>query len=392
MSEDRLKVAVLVESSTGWGRRLIKGILSYAQQAGHWQIWIEPRGGREHLRPPPGWSGDGIIARVSTPAMADELTALGVPVLNVSGLKLPGGRSFPTVTTDPDASTQLAADHFLARGFEHYAYYGTPRFRAAREHYASYCRALAKHGKTCAFYTPGRRASGFDSQRDDLARWLAALPKPCAVLCWGLRGLAVLNACTAADLNVPGDVAVLSGDYDEILCEAAAPPLSGIETPTELIGHHAAAALHELILGRPLAEQLILVKPTRVVERQSSDALAIDDADLAAAVRFIRDRAAEPITVEDVLDHVACSRRSLERKFEQTLGRSPALEIRRAHLERAKRLLVDTDLPIPRVAAASGFGSGEYLSQIFKGATGLTPLRYRSQQRGRAAARDEPRK
>lgn len=168
--------------------------------------------------------------------------------------------------------------------------------------------------------------------------------------------------------------------------------LSGIETPTEPIGHRAAAARHDRIRGRLLAEQLVLANPACVVERRSTDALAIDDVDLAAAVRFIRDHAADPITVEDVLDHVACSRQSLERKFDQALGRSPAFEIHRAHLERAKRLLVDTDLPIPRVATASGFGSGEYLSQNFKHATGRTSLRYRRRQRGRAAARDEPRR
>src|SRR5688500_11629987 len=107
MAEHAVKVAVLVDSSTGWGRRLIQGILQYARQHGEWKIWVEPRGQHEHLRPPPGWGGQGVIARVSTKPMADELTAMGLPVVNVSGLKLPGV-TFPNVTTDPDASTRLA--------------------------------------------------------------------------------------------------------------------------------------------------------------------------------------------------------------------------------------------------------------------------------------------
>ncbi len=386
MGENTVKVAVLVDSSTGWGRRLIQGILQYARQHAQWKIWVEPRGQHEHLRPPPGWAGQGIIARVSTKPMADELGKLGLPVVNVSGLKLPG-MSFPTVTTDPGASTQLAADHFLDRGFQHFAYYGTPRFPAARAHYESYADVLARHGKTCSFYTPTPGISGFETHQADLARWLNDLPKPCAVLCWGLRGLSVLDACALANLDVPGDIAVLSGDYDDLLCEAANPPLSGIETPSELIGHQAAELLDRLMHGRPLERDRVHVLPTRVVARQSSDVLAIDDPDLAIALRFIRNHAAEPIDVETVLEKVPCSRRSLERKFEQMLGRTPAIEIRRVRLERAKQLLVETDLPIPRVAAASGFGSGSYMSQAFRQFVGMTPLRYRSQMRARSAGR-----
>lgn len=383
MAEHVLKVAVLVDSSTGWGRRLIQGILSYARRHKPWQIWVEPRGRNEHLRPPPGWAGHGIIARVSNNKMADELAAMGVPVVNVSGLKLKG-RAFPTVTTDPDASTQLAADHFLDRGFRHFGYYGTPHFPAARAHYLSYSRVLAKRGLECAYYTPSRGLAGHEAHRDDLAKWLRTLPRPCGVLCWGLRGLNVLDACTVAQLDVPNEVAVLSGDYDDLLCEVASPPLSGIETPSERIGQEAAALLDALMHGQPIARELVYVRPTHVIERQSTDVLAIDDPELVAALRFIRDHAGEPIDVTDVLNHVACSRRSLERKFDQVLGRTPANEIRRVHLKRAKELLVETDLPIPRVAAASGFGSGEYMSQAFKAAEGETPLRYRSRMRSRS--------
>jgi len=93
--------------------------------------------------------------------------------------------------------------------------------------------------------------------------------------------------------------------------------------------------------------------------------------------------AGEPIRVSDVLRKVAVSRSWLERRFQQALGRTPAEEIRRVHLEQAKRLLADTDLPVPDVASASGFGSREYLAYAFKEATGLTPRAYRTNARGR---------
>ena len=98
---------------------------------------------------------------------------------------------------------------------------------------------------------------------------------------------------------------------------------------------------------------------------------------------YIRDHATEPIRVEDVTRAVVISRRQLERYFQETLGRTPAAEIRRLRLERAKDLLVSTDLPIAEVAQASGFGTAEYLATLLKATTGLTPLKYRSRIRGR---------
>jgi len=206
------------------------------------------------------------------------------------------------------------------------------------------------------------------------------------VFCWGLRGLAVIESCNVAGIDVPFQIAVLSGDYDDLLCETATPPLSGIQTPSELIGQRAASPLNRLMAKKKPPTDTIHVLPTRVIERGSSAILAIDDPDLAASLRYIREHASDPIGVEDVLDHVPCSRKSLERKFEQVLRRTPASEIRRVHLERACQLLLETDLPIPRVATSSDFGSGDYMTRAFKVAMEVTPLRYRSQMRARNEA------
>ena len=80
--------------------------------------------------------------------------------------------------------------------------------------------------------------------------------------------------------------------------------------------------------------------------------------------------------------HSGISRRVLERRFLQVLERTVASEIRRVHFERARKLLVETDLPIPEVADAAGFGTPEYFAYIFKQESKQTPLRYRKQVRG----------
>ena len=379
----RQRVAILVDTSTGWGRRLIHGIVQYGQVHGRWQFWIEPHGRHEHLRPPPGWSGEGIIARVSTPLMARELRAQRVPVVNISGIRL-REQAFPVVTTDHVAAGRLAAEHFLDRGFRHFGYCGILKFTYVASQFHGFEDAVVAAGFSCDVYDNRDRGNDWRSQQADLIRWIRRLPKPAAIFSWAGKGRAVLEACSVIGMRVPEDVAVLDGDEDELLNYATTPPMSGIHVPSELIGREAAAMLDRLMMRRKRRhEPPVLLKPTHVVVRQSTDTLAIDDSDLATAIRFVREHAAEPIGVEDILRKVPIARRSLERRFEQVLGRTPAAEIRRVRLETAQRLLIDTDMPVPSVAESSGFGSPEYLSYAFKRALGQTPLKYRSLMRAR---------
>lgn len=381
-SSKRPRVAVLVDTATGWGRRLIHGIVQYGQVHGPWQFWIEPHGRLEHLRPPPGWSGEGIIARVSTPLMAKELRAHGVPVVNISGIRLKD-QPFPVVTTDQESVGRLAAEHFLDRGFRHFGYCGILKFSYVASQFHGFEEALKSAGFTCDLYDNRHSGNDWRSQQQDLIRWIRQLPKPTAILTWAGKGRAVLEACSVMGVRVPEDVAVLDGDEDELLNYATNPPMSGVHVPSELIGREAAAMLDRLMSSKKRNEPPVLLKPTHVVVRQSTDTLAIDDPDLATAIRFVREHATEPIGVEDILRKVPIARRSLERRFEQILGRTPAAEIRRVRLETAQRLLIDTDMPVPAVAEASGFGSPEYLSYAFKRALGQTPLKYRSLMRAR---------
>jgi LacI family transcriptional regulator len=217
-----------------------------------------------------------------------------------------------------------------------------------------------------------------------MIRWLRALPKPVAVLTWFEEcGRAIIDACREAGLLVPEEVAVLASNDDPLLCEACDPPLSGIASSSEQFGYQAAALLDRLMHGQRPPSTPILIEPTSVTSRRSTDTLAIDNPALAQAIAFIRTHAANSIRVTDVLRRVPFSRRQLEQEFQRILDRSPAQEIRRVHLERARRLLAETDLSIPAVAAGSGFNSPEHFARTFKAQLGHTPLKYRSLVRGR---------
>ncbi len=380
-------VAVLAQPSTAWGRRLIRGVIDYARQHGPWRLWTATGAKDDPLRLPAGWNGDGIIARLSTYAMARQVSMAKKPVVNVSRVLLKDV-TFPRVSDDVDASARMSIEHFMDRGFKHFAYYGQRQISFLVNHRSAFIDALHALGQSCHVYQSKKGAGWRQTQQKDIANWLISLPKPVGLLAWSVPdGQQIVDACRSVGLLVPEQVAVLAGDDDELMCEVCSPPLSGVAIASEQIGREAAALLSRLMQkgskSIPKTPKPILVPPQRIVTRQSTDTLAINDPDIVTAIRFIREHESEPIQVPDVLRAVPVSRSQLERKFVQFLGRAPASEIRRIHLQRAGQLLAETNLSIPDVAAASGFSSPEYLMHAFKSVYGVSPLKYRNRiQRG----------
>jgi LacI family transcriptional regulator len=221
------------------------------------------------------------------------------------------------------------------------------------------------------------------AEENDLARWLRGLPKPVGIMAsYDIRGQQVLAACRGAGLAVPDEVAVIGVDNDALLCELASPPLSSVIPNAHRAGYEAAALLDQQMAGKRVAATAHLIAPLGIAARQSTDVLAVDDREVARAVQFIREHACEGINVADVLRAVPLSRRVLEQRFQNLLGRTPREEILQVRLSRVKQLLGETDLPLYLVAERTGFEHVEYLSVVFKRETGRTPSRWRSEARG----------
>jgi LacI family transcriptional regulator len=216
----------------------------------------------------------------------------------------------------------------------------------------------------------------------ELGIMLKREPKPLAVLASNdVAAADVLSACLRLGIPVPESVAILGVDDDDLVVSIARPALASIEIPARQLGYEAAALLERLMDGAKPPRKPILLAPTGIIVRASADIFAVDDPDVAEALRFIRENAAEPIRVHDVLAHVALSRRTLERRFVKQLGRTPLAEIHRVHLDRAKRLLIDTDLAIPAVAHAAGFGDDTRFNFMFRRDAGMPPTAYRKKFR-----------
>jgi LacI family transcriptional regulator len=381
-------VAVLVDTSTTWGRRVLRGIHLYCREHARWEIFVEPRGQLERLRLPRGWEGEGVIARVSNLAMVEELQATGLPVVNVSGIRLAASDVFPRVTTDLIASGRLAARHFLQRGFRHFAYLDLEGLEYVLEHRQAFEHSVIEAGGSFTTQTVKPAMGAEPDWRLDLAelgQWVRSLPKPVALLCWNAGSAReILFACHEAGIHVPEEVAVLSQADDELLCETALIPISAISVASDRIGYQAAAILDGLMRGAKAPTSPTLVAPGTIVTRQSTQTVAMSDPLLIKAMSYIRQNAArQSLSVGEIARHAGASRRALERRFAAELQRSPAEEVRRARLDLAKQLLAETRLPMSRVAEASGFCSQSHFSGTFSHQVGLSPLRFRKHNFGR---------
>ena len=378
------KVVILVDTATGWGRRVVRGVLDYAMQHGPWDVWIEPKGQDEVFRIPDEETIDGIIARVSSGTIARELEMRNIPTVNVSGLVLKG-YDFPQVTVDWQAAATLAEQHFRDRALRNFAYVGPLHLAHVRDHERAFEKTLAESNTPCHVFMPRReidRSIPWSIRSAELIPWLESLPKPIGIYTWGFQiGRDVISACQIADIPIPHDVAVLGGDYDDLLSDASHPSLSGIISPATKVGFQAASILYDMMKGDKPPTQPIFLRPEEIEERLSTEILAIEDPQVLQAVTYLREHACEDIHVDDILKKVPMARRALERRFVQHLGRSPAQEIRRVRIDHARRLLAQTNLSMQEIAEACGYSTYNYLGNVFKKETGISPGRYRTSSR-----------
>jgi LacI family transcriptional regulator len=376
------RVALLIESSLGYGRGLLRGIVEYAKHHGPWAFYVTPGDLVQRVPKLVEWGATGIIARIWTPQVGKAILETGLPViaLDLNRQQLASGSPLADICElcpDSVQAGRLAAEHLLDRGVRRFVFVGAfddPLWSTRREE--GFRDRVAQAGLPCDVYPLPRSRAGREWAREQitLGRWLSDFPRPLGVLaCDDDRGRQVLEACRGAGLWVPDDVAVVGVDNDDLLCELSDPPLSSVALDTRRAGYEAAELLDELMQGRFSGTRRILVRPMGVVARRSTQGFALEDREVATALRFIHDNAGQPIGVSDVVRHVALSRRTLELCFHRVLGRTIHDELIGCRLRRAKLLLRDTTRSVAEVASAAGFGSSCHMYRVFRKYLGCPP-------------------
>ena len=364
----RRAIGLAVDTVGSYGREVIHGVMEFCHRNPHWIIAMEPRlWVYDELPQPDQWNVDGLIVQAHSQDVMDRIHRTGRPAVNVANMRV-CKRPLPIIVPDDPAIGVMAAEYLLTLNSPHYGLcsHGIAQYSQLRGD--AFKKRMADAGKA---------VDECDVAKDDLDAWLAALQKPAAVFCcndnWAHR---TLMAAHRQGIAVPDQIAVLGVDDDELLNTIGALPLSSIAIPAAKIGFEAARLLERFIDGHEPPAQTTM-PPLCVVPRATTDVANVDDAKVAQVMQFIKANVARPIQVEDLLEHVSMSRRSLERRFRTVVGRSLASEVRRAHLERAKQLLTNTTLSIEEVAKASGFTNSTLLGVVFRRYVGDSPSSFR---------------
>ena len=372
-------VAVILDPTNLYQRRILRGIAEHVQRTGGWRLFIEPRAA-DMVPDPRTWRGDGVIAYFGDRRTTRLVEQLRVPAVSIERGEDELPSRIPLVRTDNAAIGRLAAEHFLERGFRHLAYCGAtePAYWCGPRSEAFAAAAIAAGVTHVLFDRQQKVARDWLAALEALAAWIADLPTPVGILAVNdARARHVVEACRMAGKRVPGDVAVLGIDNDEMLCELTTPPLSSVEHDTREIGRRAAELLDDLMRGgRPVGT--VLVPPVGVTSRRSTETLAVADAEIAAAVDFLRANFAGLVRVEDVARASGLSLSSLKTRFKAVVGRPVHAELQRLRLAEARRLLATTDLPVKKVATLAGFADISHFTTAFRKHVGVPPAKYRS--------------
>lgn len=384
-------VALLVETSHEFGREVLRGIRDYEKTvANHWAFYLQPDGMRQDVPRMGSWPCTGIIARLFGPAVTRLLLSSGLPLVLLDPYTEQLARKFelshiPYITTDTDAIVRMAFEHLQSCGCRAFAFVNSAAdtvWSSARER--GFGALAAQRGFKCYVYGNQSEAVTWEQDIHRLGAWLAKLPRGLGVFAaMDQRGRHVIEACREAGLRVPDDVVVLSVDNDPLLCELCEPSLSSIALDAHRAGYEAARTLHAMMQGDTVAPNTrILVKPTHVSRRQSTASGFDQDRLVAGARRFIFDRFHDhSVQIAGIAAHCGVSRRLLETRFVQAMGRTLLQELTEVRMERARTLLRETLETVTDVAVASGFSDPNYFTKAFRQRHGVSPLKYRERSR-----------
>jgi LacI family transcriptional regulator len=358
-----------------------EGVARFARAAG-WNLLVANR----LMRALGGWRGDGALVTLrGEPELMELVRRLrrrGIPVVDLTA-EHPELR-LPRVCGDNRAIGRLAAEHFIERNHRHAAWFSTKWTPVHADRFKGFAGAWGREIERWVL-AEGVEADRWDDTRAT-ARWFAerfrSAPKPLALFCYDDADAALaLSACRANGIAVPEEFSVLGVGDDQLLCENQSVPLSSVLHDAGKVGSEGAALLSRLMDGAAPPRKPVLVPPTGVAVRASTDRIVANDPLVEKALWLVEHNLSRTWGVDQLASELGVPSIRLHRRFVEELGRPPGEEIRRRRLAKARLLLRGTDLPLGEIAVQCGFCHAQHLSNLFHRDTGFSPRVWRTRNR-----------
>src|SRR5690554_1477303 len=376
------RVLILIDYSSEFSRRLLKGLIQYSKDHGPWMFYRLPtyyktlHGKEGIVEWAQEWKADAIIARWDHEG-TNLLSTLNIPVL----LQNYKERSsyFSNLTGDYIGTGEMAAKFFIKRRYRNFAFYGNKGVVWSRERAEGFRREVEKSGGNY-YYFESENLSGeeWGTSYIELDEWLLSLPKPVGLFaCDDSFALRVSQICTINNIRIPEEISLLGVDNDELICHLSDPPISSIVTDVEKGGYEAGRLIDRMISGEIKEPFNIIIQPTRFELRKSTEKYDIENEYISQVANFIEDNFTTDIDIEGLTGLVPLSRRNLDVKFKEEMGTSIYQFILSCRIDYFANLLLTTDRTLFDLALESGFNDCKNISRIFKKIKGYPPIEYR---------------
>ena len=325
-------------------------------------------------------SYDGIIARVGT-SFHKMAQYRKIPLVNVwqnSPVK-----EVASVFSNNYETGAIAAEHLLGRGLRRFGFLGHNRDRADIQQLNGYTETLKSEGYQSTIFKFNRsviegNAEGWEEFILQLRKWIKRLQPPVGIHATSdINCRYLIEICKSLELKIPHDLAIVGSGNEPLICSSPYPSVTSIDKNFEEVGYQAAMLLDEMMKSGKRSKEAKYCQPQGIVPRQSTDSYASDHPKVALALRYIAESANRRIKVNDVVNAVATNRRTLERNFREFTGRTISHEISRMRIERAKRLMMESDHSFKELAAELGYRNSDHFYKSFLRAEGQTPSSFR---------------
>lgn len=377
-----IKILLIIDYSTEFSRRLLSGLIKYSKENESWIFFRLPSyyktlyGKEGIIEWAKEWKADAILAKWDHDGTG-LLDTLNIPVV----LQNYNTRSedFSNLTGDYKGTGVLAAKFFIQRRYQNFAFYGNKNVVWSQERAEGFENEVDKvNGKYFYFETENLREEPWSKSHIELDKWVCSLPKPIALFaCDDNFALQISEICKINNIQIPNDISLLGVDNDELICNLSDPPISSIVLDLEKGGYEVGRLIHQLVKNEKTGSFNVIVNPTRIELRQSTEKYNVENEYILKVVNYILDNFTKDITIDSLTDMVPLSRRNLEVKFKNEMDTSIYQFILQNRIEYFSDLLLTTNRSLFDLALEAGFNDAKNISRVFKKFKGFTPKEFR---------------
>ena len=377
----RIAIAIELHWNLPWHLDCFQGIVDYGRDHG-WECLTDP-----YLS---GTTGDGdlsiydgVVGRI-TRGMIERIQMAGL-----SAVTLLFGVDLHSVRSDSEGCARLAGEHLLACGYRRLGYVcdssSSPTVnQSIYEAFQQRVEALGGMPPLHAAFNADDLSHPERSQaiRRELSEWVLGQEKPIGLYINDMATARYLTQiCQQLGIRVPEDVGMVVHNTDRLTATRITPTLTEVVIDHWEQGYQAAAVLDQLMRGERVEPRTRYITGPRIITRESSDRFLCEDELVSKAMRYVAEHARQAVSAEDVAAAAGVSRRTLDRRFEEVLGKTVSHEITRLRVLQLENTLAESELTMAKIAELFEFGSASQFTQYFKKHAGITPTAYRERYR-----------